>query len=101
MNKVSQIILGSFITLGSLFAPVGEAQARTQCYDYPQGATVCFKDNGAYSSDVIGIFAADGRESFMNIVCDGRGGNRWEAKGFMTQEYYQYVANDWCDDYRS
>ena len=99
--NIKNILLGSFITLGSLFAPVGEAQARTQCYDYPQEVTVCTKDNGDYGSDLIGIYTPDGRESYMDIICDGSGGNRWQAKGFMTQGYYQNVANDWCDDYRS
>ena len=51
MTKVSQILLGSVITLGSLFVPIGEAKAYVTCNSIGN-YTSCsgYDNNGNYTS---------------------------------------------------
>ena len=89
------------ITATSIFVPAA-VEARTHCNTIA-GYDVCYVDNGAYGSDAIGVFLPNGqRVAFMNVICTGGGGNRWQ--GDRNTSYISYgdmesLANRWCSNY--
>jgi len=76
--------------------------ARTSC-NTVAGFDVCYVDNGNYGTDAIGVFLPNGQNvAYMNVICTGGGGNRWEAD--RNRQYISYgdleaLANRWCSNY--
>ena len=78
------------------------AKANTHCTTIA-GYDVCYVDNGAYGSDAIGVFLPNGQNvAYMDVICTGRGGNRWEAQrntNYVSYGDLEALANRWCSNY--
>jgi len=66
------------------------------------GFDVCYRDNGDYGADRIGVWANNLNVADITVICTGGGGNRWE--GQRDTRYISYgdmeaLANRWCRDY--
>ena len=101
MFNFKALVATAAIAATSIFAPAA-VEARTQCHTLA-GFDVCYVDNGNYGTDAIGVFLPNGqRVAFMNVICTGGGGNRWEAErntSYISYGDLEALANRWCSKY--
>ena len=75
--------------------------ARTTC-DQVGRYSICQTDNGDYGTDHIGVYIGQTNVAFMNVICTGGGGNRWEGErnsSYVSYDDMQALANNWCRNY--
>lgn len=99
--NIKTLLLGSVLTLGSLFTTTSEVKAST-CFTLPwkDGGAICNSYKGqtrdGYSLYHLGY--AHGRvSSKMNVVCDGPHMVRWQSQSYgMSHDYNETLANYFC-----
>ena len=99
--NIKSLLLGSVITLGSLFTFTGQAQART-CFDVPEvDGAICNEYKGqtrdGYSLYSLGYVDGGNGSSRMDVVCDGQYMVRWQSRSTgMSRSYNESLAKFFC-----
>ena len=74
------IATASLCTLDAVSALGAKADQCTKIAGYD----VCYRDNGDYGADRIGVWAGNRNVADITVICTGGGGNRWELLAIVS-----------------